>query len=156
MRPGDSTATQATATAGRRSARAFTLVEILVGLAIVGLLAVVVVPTIFARLQGSREDALVGEMQSLQNGIMLFYRDVGRYPLHLDYLNTLAAGNVDACGVAIPAPNVANFRGPYTNRAITMVNPPTNTKYLLSTGDSVETVLTRTTIATGTGSQRVL
>jgi hypothetical protein len=37
-----------------------------------------------------------------------------------------------------------------------MVNPPTNTKYLLSTGDSVETVLVRTTIATGTGTQRVL
>jgi len=124
--------------------------------AIIAVIAAAIVPTVFGRLQGARADAVIGEMQSLESGIMLFYRDVGRYPRRLDYLNTLASGDLDACGAAIPSVNVAKFRGPYIDRSITLLNPPLVTKYLMSTGDSVESVLTRTNITTSTGTQRVL
>ena len=139
----------------------FSLAEILVALLIVALLAAVVVPTIFGRLAAARSDAIVGELQSLQNGIMLFYRDVGRYPRRLDFLNVLptpATNAIDACGTQLTSQAQANFRGPYINRVITMINPAGGiTKYLLATGDSVESLLTRTTITTPTGgTQQVL
>ena len=124
--------------------------------AIVAVLAAAIIPTVYGRLEASRADAIVGEMQSLESGIMLFYRDVGRYPRRLDYLNTLAIGDLDACAATIPSINVGRFRGPYISRSIALINPPSITKYLMSTGDSVESVLTRTNITTATGTQRVL
>lgn len=141
----------------RRRTMGFTLGEILVAVTIIALLAAAVVPTILGRLESSRADAVVVEMQSLQNAIMLFYRDVGRYPRRLDYLNTLPAGALDACGTTISAQNIAKFRGPYINRTITMINPGIGlTKYILATGDSVESLLTRTTISTFSGNLQVL
>lgn len=139
----------------------FSLPEILVAVVVMALLAAVVVPTIYGRLAASRSDAIVGELQSLQNGIMLFYRDVGHYPRRLDYLNTLptpATNVLDACGVQIPTAAQANYRGPYINRQIVMLNPGGGiTKYLLATGDSVESLITRTTqVAQNGGTQQVL
>jgi prepilin-type N-terminal cleavage/methylation domain-containing protein len=146
---------------GRLRRPGFSLVEILVAVLIIALVAAVVIPTIYGRLTAARADAIVGEMQSLQNGIMLFYRDVGRYPRRLDYLNALptpATNVLDACGTQISTQNQAKYRGPYINREIVMLNPGAGiTKYLLATGDSVESLLTRTSIATPTGgTQQVL
>lgn len=139
----------------------FSLGEILIAVAIIALLAAVVVPTIFGRLTSARSDAIIGEMQSLQNGILLFYRDVGRYPRRLDYLDVLptpANLNVDACGTTLSTQNQAKFRGPYINRPIQMINLGLGlTKYILATGDSVESIITRTAIVSGTGgTQQVL
>lgn len=135
----------------------FTLGEVLIAVAIVALLAAVMIPTVFGQINARRADAIIQEMQSLQNGILLFYRDVGRYPLRLDYLNTLPASPQDVCTNALTARDAGNFRGPYINKTINMISPPGNTKYLLSTGDSVESALTRTTIVTSSGgSQQVI
>lgn len=134
----------------------FSLAEILVSITIVALLTAMVVPTILGRIQSARGDAIIGELQSLQNGILLFYRDVGRYPRRLDLLNTLASGDSDSCGIVLPSANFNRFRGPYINRSIVMVNYPTNTRYVLATGDSIESDLTRVNITTATGTQRVL
>lgn len=148
-------------------ATGFTLAEVLAAIAIVGLLAVVVSPIVLGRLATSRAEAIVSEMLSLQDALQLFNRDVGRFPQRLDYLNVLptpATSVFDACGTQISAGNQAKFRGPYINREIVMIDPfnvvPANriTKYTLATGDSVESLLTRTTITnpvTG-GTQQVL
>jgi prepilin-type N-terminal cleavage/methylation domain-containing protein len=145
-----------------RGFRGFTLAEVLTAVTIIGLLAVVMLPIVLGRLASARADAIVTEMQSLQDALQLFNRDVGRYPQRLDYLSVLptpAASVFDACGTAISAQNQAKFRGPYINREIVMINPGGGiTKYPLATGDSVESVLTRTTITnpvTG-GTQQVL
>jgi type II secretory pathway pseudopilin PulG len=140
----------------RRRASAFTVAEILIALAIIAVLAAVAVPTIMGRVNSARADSIIAEMQSLQNGIMLFYKDVGHYPRRLDYLNTLAVGDLDACGQALSAVAVGRYRGPYINRPIQLINPPSNTKYTTQAGDSVESVLTRTNITTTTGTLRVL
>jgi hypothetical protein len=139
--------------------------EILVTVAIVGLLITVMVPLVTNRLALAHVDAIVGEMKSLQQALITFNRDVGRYPARLDYLNVLpTSGVVDVCGAAISAQNQAKFRGPYINKPIDMVDPfnpvpaNVNTRYVLATDDSVESVVNRTTITnpvTG-GTQQVL
>lgn len=145
---------------GRRVQRGFTLVEILVAVLIVALLVAITVPIVTGRLALAHADSIVSEMQNLQQALVAFHRDVGRYPARLDYLDVLpTSGVVDACNVAISAQNQAKFRGPYINRQIVMVNPGAGiTKYVLATDDSVDATLTRTTITnpvTG-GTQQVL
>src|SRR4051812_7443440 len=73
--------TVARSNAGRR--RGFTLAEILVSVAIIAILAAAVIPTVYGRIRSARADGDIAELQALQNGILLFYRDVGRYPLRL-------------------------------------------------------------------------
>lgn len=137
----------------------FSLGEVLVAVAIIILLTVMVVPSIMGRLNSAQSDAIIGELRTLDDGLQLFRRDVGRYPRRLDYLNVLptAGGVLDACNVAISGPNQAKFRGPYINRSIVMVDPGTgNTKYVFSTGDTIESTLRRTTIPAAIGTQQVL
>lgn len=145
----------------RRSVAGFSLTEILVAVAIIGLLTVVMAPVVLNRLALARADSIVSEMQNLQQALQVFNRDVGRYPQRLDYLSVLptpATNVLDACGIQVSAQNQAKFRGPYVNREIVMIDPfnvvPANrvTKYVLATGDSVDAVLTRTT----SGTQQVL
>jgi prepilin-type N-terminal cleavage/methylation domain-containing protein len=141
-----------------RARRAFTLAEVIAAVAVIAVLLAAVVPVVAGRLESSRADAIVGEMRGLEAGLRLFVRDVGRYPRRLDYLNVLAdAGGIrDVCGIAIPAQLQARYRGPYINRPLEVT--PANTRYSLATGDTVETLLTRTTITnpvTG-GTQQVL
>jgi prepilin-type N-terminal cleavage/methylation domain-containing protein len=141
--------------------RGFSLAEILVAVVIVAVLAATVIPTIYGRLAASRSDAIVGELQGLQQGIMLFYRDIGKYPRRLDYLNALpapATNGLDLCGNNLTGRDTMNFRGPYVNRQIQMINLGAgNTKYLLATGDSVDAMLTRTSqVISNGGTQQVL
>jgi prepilin-type N-terminal cleavage/methylation domain-containing protein len=144
-----------------RRRRGFSLGEILVAVFIIAILAAAVIPTIYGRMAASRADADVGELQSLQQGIMLFYRDIGKYPRRLDYLNALpapATTGLDLCGNALTGPDTLKFRGPYLNRQIQMINLAGGiTKYLLATGDSVDALLTRTTeVVPNGGTQQIL
>lgn len=139
----------------RRNRAGFTLVEILVGVFIVGLLTAVVSPMFVYRLKTSRAEAITSEMQNLQSALQLFYNDVGRYPARLDYLDVIpTVGSVnDACGVAIPATLQAKFRGPYINRQIDMIAPfagTPNTKYAIATDDTIEATIQRGTVTDST------
>lgn len=132
----------------------FSLVEILVAVLIVSLLAAILTPLFMYRLKTSRAEAIAAEMNNLQAGLQLFYRDVGRYPARLDFLNAFpTTGSVnDACGTAIPVTLSNKFRGPYITGSINMIDPLNVvvanriTKYLIATGDTVESTLTRGTI----------
>jgi len=149
---------------GRRAAprAGASLSEILVAMAIVAVLAAVTVPLFMDRLQTAHADAVISEMKNLENGLRMFYRDVGRYPRQLNYLSALEDlnGIRDACGGTISATNQANYRGPYVNRSLQLIDrygTPANTRYILATGDSVEASITRTTSATVSGgTQQVL
>jgi general secretion pathway protein G len=63
---------------GRR--RGFTLVELLVVMAIIATLLTIAVPRYFRSLQRSREAVLKQDLTALRESIDRFYGDTGRYP----------------------------------------------------------------------------
>jgi general secretion pathway protein G len=67
----------------------FTLVELLVVLAIISLLLSIALPRYFASVQRSREVALMENLQVLRSGIDKYYADKGEYPASLGDLVSL-------------------------------------------------------------------
>ena len=63
---------------GRR--RGFTLLELLVVMAIIGTLLTISVPRYFRSLQRSREAVLQQDLATLRESIDRFYGDTGKYP----------------------------------------------------------------------------
>jgi general secretion pathway protein G len=60
--------------------RAFTLIELLIVMSIVGLLLTIAVPRYFGSVDKSKEVALRENLQVLRTGIDRFYADKGIYP----------------------------------------------------------------------------
>ena len=117
--------------------RAFTLVEVMIAIALVAALAAVMVPTIRGRLQDAYENAIVEELTNLTAAVQAYRQDVGKYPPALDYLSALRASPVDRCGVALSASAQANWRGPYVSRAI-----PNSSGYVVAQKDTMADVIT--------------
>ena len=69
-----------------RAARGFTLIELIVVLAIVAMLVTLALPRYFHSVERSREAVLRHDLRSLRNAIDQFCADQGRYPASLDEL----------------------------------------------------------------------
>lgn len=96
---------------GRRSARAFTLVELLLVLVILAVLAMVVVPKFTGRSEQARETAAKTDIANLETALDAFEVDCGRFP-----------STEEGLAVLLQAPaGVQNWRGPYIKR--TPVDP---------------------------------
>ena len=83
----------------------FTLIEILVVMVIIGMLAVMVAPNIFNRLDGARRDAARSQISSLETALSSYRLDVGEYP---DSLQGLVENTADR----------AAWNGPYLAGAV--------------------------------------
>jgi general secretion pathway protein G len=70
----------------RRSAAGFTVIELLVVLAAIGLLLSVVAPRYLAHLDTAREVVLHEDLHEMRDAIDKFFSDQGRYPASLDEL----------------------------------------------------------------------
>jgi len=70
----------------RQYRRGFTLVELLVVLAIVALLLTLAVPRYFHSVDTARETILIDNLATARSTIDRFYGDTGRYPNSLDEL----------------------------------------------------------------------
>lgn len=81
----------------------FTLVELLVVLAILGLLVAVATPQVLKYLGRAKIDTANIELKSLSTALDLFMIDVGRYPSQQEGLTALVS-NVD---------NLPTWHGPY-------------------------------------------
>jgi general secretion pathway protein G len=73
-----------------RTAAGFTLIEILVVMAIIGMLAVMVAPNIFNQQAGAQRDAALSQISALEAALDTYRLDVGQYP---DSLEGRAAWN---------------------------------------------------------------
>lgn len=91
----------------------FTLVEILVVLAIVGMLSALVGPQVINYLGRAKVDTAKVEIESLQTALDLFRLDVGRYPSEREGLQAL----LDRPG------GLAAWNGPYVKKKAAPVDP---------------------------------
>lgn len=92
--------------AGRMSA--FTLLELLVVVAIIGLLAGYVGPKFFGQLGKAEVKAARAQLDSLEKALDQYRLDVGRYPSTDQGLNALVA----------PPAGVARWSGPYLKKGL--------------------------------------
>jgi general secretion pathway protein G len=89
----------------RRAARAFTLLEILIAIAILGLLVGLVVEDLGSTFSKQQENiARLFVQTSIETPLFSYKSDMGSYPSTSDGLQAL---------VAAPANNADNWRGPY-------------------------------------------
>ena len=85
--------------------RGFTLIEILVVMAIIGMLAVMVAPNIFNQQAGAQRDAALSQISSLETALDAYRLDVGEYPESLEGLIENDSGR-------------AAWNGPYLRREV--------------------------------------
>ncbi len=85
--------------------RGFTLIEILVVMAIIGMLAVMVAPNIFRQQAGAMRDAALSQISSLETALDSFRLDMNQYPDSLSELMENESGS-------------ASWNGPYLRREI--------------------------------------
>ena len=97
----------------RRREAGFTLLELLVVLAILGLLAAIVAPRVLKYLGTSRSQAARVQIQNMAAAAELFRLDVGRYPTNDEGLPAL---------VAAP-PGADGWNGPYLQTRKTLLDP---------------------------------
>jgi len=83
----------------------FTLIEILVVMAIIAMLAVMVAPNLFNQQAGAMRDIARTEISTLEAALDIYRLDVGEYP---DTLDGLMEDDTDR----------ASWNGPYLRRAV--------------------------------------
>jgi len=88
-----------------RTAAGFTLIEILVVMAIIGMLAVMVAPNIFNQQAGAQRDAALSQISALEAALDTYRLDVGEYPDSLEGLVENDSGR-------------AAWNGPYLRREV--------------------------------------
>ena len=97
----------------RQGEAGYSLLEILIGLAIVALLIGVAGPRVFALFERGKQKVAVIQMESIQAGLDLFRLDMRRYPTAEEGLAAL---------VARP-PGAANWSGPYIEGSAAPLDP---------------------------------
>ncbi|MBL4571940.1 MAG: type II secretion system major pseudopilin GspG [Gammaproteobacteria bacterium] len=93
----------------------FTLIEILVVMAIIAMLAVMVAPNLFRQQAGAMRDVARTEISTLEAALDIYRLDVGEYP---DSLDGLIEDDTDR----------ASWNGPYLRRSVP--NDPWDNEYV--------------------------
>lgn len=97
----------------KRREEGFTLLELLVVLAIMGLLAAIIAPQVLKYLGTSRTQTARVQIQNVTAALELFRLDVGRYPTPSEGLDALVAAPSTAAG----------WNGPYLRKESALHDP---------------------------------
>ena len=84
----------------KRNARGFTIIELLIVMAILGMLAVMVAPNLFNQADSARRDAVLTQISALSSALDAYRLDMGQYPDELQALTRNESGR-------------ASWNGPY-------------------------------------------
>ncbi|KSV75916.1 hypothetical protein N185_15840 [Sinorhizobium sp. GW3] len=111
---------------GRRDVDGFTLVELLVVLAIIGLIAAIATPQVLRYLGAAKVDTTKAQIRNIQSALELYYIDSGRYPSSEEGLVALER----------QPDSSANWNGPYLKNGGTLKDAWGNAyKYESPAGD---------------------
>jgi general secretion pathway protein G len=91
----------------------FSLVEMLVVLAIIAIITTIVAPQVLRYLGGARVDAAHAQIKGLSSALELYFIDVGSYPTSEEGLKALSVAPTTAKG----------WNGPYLKGADTLTDP---------------------------------
>lgn len=91
----------------------YSLVELLVVMAIIVLLGTIAVPQLLKYLDGAKQDTARAQIESLSATLDLFKLDVGRYPTQEEKLDALVTQPADVTG----------WNGPYVKRKDMLLDP---------------------------------
>ncbi len=83
----------------------FTIIELLIVMAILGMLAVMVAPNLFKKADGAKRDATLSQMSAIDSALSTHRLDVGPYPDELEGLMENTTGR-------------SSWDGPYMNNAL--------------------------------------
>jgi general secretion pathway protein G len=97
----------------RRDDGGFTLLELLVVLAIMGLLAAIIAPQVLKYVGTSRTQTAKVQIQNVVAALELYRLDVGHYPTQEEGL----------AAVVTAPPNTPGWNGPYLQRQSALVDP---------------------------------
>jgi general secretion pathway protein G len=100
-------------TSSARKDAGFTLLELLVVLAIMALLAAIVAPQVLRYLGSSRTQTARVQIQNVVGALELYRLDVGHYPTEADGLKSLMVAPQTAPG----------WNGPYLQRQTALIDP---------------------------------
>ncbi len=91
----------------------YTLMELLVVLAVLALLAVIITPTLMGRLSKAKSDSAALHIDSLISTVEMFYLDMGRFPTDEEGLDVLWKAPMEK----------DNWNGPYVRKPANLVDP---------------------------------
>ena len=97
----------------RRSEEGYTLVELLVVLAILGLLATIATTQVLRYFSHAKVSTAHAQIESLSSALDLYKLDIGRYPTSQEGLNALI----------VKQPTALNWNGPYVKKANSLADP---------------------------------
>lgn len=103
----------------------FSLIEVLVGLAIVVVLAAVVTPSLVGMLDDARVERGVTSLQNLSDAIAAFEEDVKEYPSDLTQLTSpVTRDDPNSCDGTFSPGHAKQWAGPYLNRLVPATGIP--------------------------------
>lgn len=117
-----------------KKAKGFTLIELMIVVAIIGILAAIAIPKFADLIRKSNEGATKGNLGSLRSALSIYFADIeGYYPVCVDagnnglYLNLVPKyiKNIPNCNVAGHHPKTSSE----INRDYTLMNSPSEGKW---------------------------
>lgn len=106
----------------RRRRRGFTLPEVLVTVAMIGILAAAVVPAVVGQLQKGDLGRMGDDVMAIRGAVENFASDVRKYPASVGQLTNAITASMTAgpagigASTAYNASDVLHWRGPYINK----------------------------------------
>lgn len=92
----------------RKNQKGFTLIEIIIVVIILSLIAALVGPRLFKKVEKSKQQLTKTQIVMIENSIKMFKLDTGRYPTTEEGLKVLIAN----------ASGIANWDGPYLEKGV--------------------------------------